>query len=245
MTQLNKKSTGFTQISNELLLDKRLSLKAKGLYCYLFSKPNNWEFYHKIIIKELKEGREAIDNAIKELENFGWLKRIRKKTKDGKFANYDYMLEISLSKQEKTSAVFPALEKPATENQADNNNTYINNTYINNNYLFFRKLIKKYNFPKKIKDKTIERLYQFLKAKFNKCLKDFETFEELERKIEEYLEYLKIENWRKKCDFSVFINQPQKYLNDWKTELAIAKTKNPRKLTEVEKIVQKYGGNNG
>lgn len=39
-----KAETGFAQIKNEILEDKNLSWKAKGIYAYMFSKPNDWDF---------------------------------------------------------------------------------------------------------------------------------------------------------------------------------------------------------
>lgn len=131
-SNLTKQSVGFTQISNELVNDIRISLKAKGLYLYLFSKPNNWQFYQKNIIRKLKESRKAFDNAVKELENFGWLERIRKKGNDGRFLNYDYYLKTSVQKDaldKSTSVPFTAVDNSNVEKGADNNNTdLLNNT---------------------------------------------------------------------------------------------------------------------
>lgn len=70
---LNKRSTGFAQISNEMLNDNTLSLKAKGLYAYMFSKPQEWNFTIKSMSKHLKEGVEAIHTALRELRDAGWL----------------------------------------------------------------------------------------------------------------------------------------------------------------------------
>jgi len=44
MARLQKAATDFTQVSNRVLTDVRLSWKSKGLYAYLFSKPDNWNF---------------------------------------------------------------------------------------------------------------------------------------------------------------------------------------------------------
>lgn len=42
-----KQALPFTQIVNAVLEDKRISLKAKGLYAFMFSKPDNWSFNFK------------------------------------------------------------------------------------------------------------------------------------------------------------------------------------------------------
>ena len=46
MAILRKKyDRNFTTISNDALKDKDLSFKAKGLLVYMWSLPNDWEFY--------------------------------------------------------------------------------------------------------------------------------------------------------------------------------------------------------
>ncbi len=68
-------SDNFTAIPNSILRTKRLSLKAKGLHCYLFSLPDNWDLSVDKISNDLKEGYKAISTAIKELESVGLVER--------------------------------------------------------------------------------------------------------------------------------------------------------------------------
>lgn len=77
MSKLKKQKTGFTQVSNIVLVGNKISLKAKGLYAYLFSKPDGWDFSGDRIAKENKEGRKAIFSGLKELEKYGFIKRTR------------------------------------------------------------------------------------------------------------------------------------------------------------------------
>ena len=79
---LKKQRINFTQISNDLLNDKEISSTAKGIYCFMYSKPDNWNFTIKSMISQLKEGQRAISNALKELKSKGWV--IYEKTKTGK-----------------------------------------------------------------------------------------------------------------------------------------------------------------
>ena len=51
----NKFANKFTQISNAVLNDNELTLEEKGLFCYLFSKPDGWEFHYNTMKKELNE----------------------------------------------------------------------------------------------------------------------------------------------------------------------------------------------
>jgi hypothetical protein len=82
----------FATIHNSVAQSNRLSLKAKGLYVYIQSKPDDWDFSAERISKEVKEGIRAVKSGLKELENVGLLKRIPKKEQNGKWAGYDYIL---------------------------------------------------------------------------------------------------------------------------------------------------------
>lgn len=80
--KLTKEDVGYAQIKNEVLTDTKISLKAKGLFAYLYSKPDDWDFSGDRMSKENMEGRKAIYSALKELENEGYLQR--EKRPDGK-----------------------------------------------------------------------------------------------------------------------------------------------------------------
>lgn len=86
---IRKYDTGFTQVSNKILTEPTLSLKAKGIYAYLFSKPDGWQFYTKVIKKELKEGYKAFHSGVKELIDRGYIKKTQKNEK-GKFGGNVY-----------------------------------------------------------------------------------------------------------------------------------------------------------
>ena len=77
MAKLKKQDIPFTQIANEVLNDKKISLKAKGLYSYLFSKPASWQFSGHRIINDHTDGRDSVYSAIKELEDGGYLERCK------------------------------------------------------------------------------------------------------------------------------------------------------------------------
>lgn len=77
---------------NELLNNSNISLKVKGLYGYLQSKPDGWKFSEPRIRKQMREGRDAIQNTLKELEELGYLQRISVKNEKGRWDGYDYIL---------------------------------------------------------------------------------------------------------------------------------------------------------
>jgi hypothetical protein len=80
--KLRKMNVPFTQIANSVLNDKTLSLRAKGLFAYMYSKPHGWEFSSYRMVNESTEGRDAIRTAEKELIIAGYL--VRKKLNTGK-----------------------------------------------------------------------------------------------------------------------------------------------------------------
>ena len=62
-------------VANEVLVRQDISWKAKGVYAYLFSKPDGWDFSADRIAKEGKESRKTVLTALKELESVGYLNR--------------------------------------------------------------------------------------------------------------------------------------------------------------------------
>lgn len=77
MSKINfvKDKIPFTQVANEVLNDPDLSAKAKGLYAYLYSKPDGWDFALDRISNDFSDGRRSIYTGILELEKKGYLKR--------------------------------------------------------------------------------------------------------------------------------------------------------------------------
>lgn len=67
----------YATIPNELLNDDSISLKAKGMYAFIQSKPDDWDFSAERISKQLKEGMPSVKSALQELESNGYLLRKR------------------------------------------------------------------------------------------------------------------------------------------------------------------------
>jgi hypothetical protein len=73
--KLTKQDIGFTQIKNEVLQDKNLSFKAKGLFSLIYSKSNDWDFSVKRLALESTDQFASVNSGIKELEDSGYLER--------------------------------------------------------------------------------------------------------------------------------------------------------------------------
>ena len=82
---IRKNKVPFTQISNDLLNDKNISLTAKGVYCFMYSKPDNFNFTIKSLSGLLKEGERAIMNALKELKTYGWIEYKKRSSGAGEY----------------------------------------------------------------------------------------------------------------------------------------------------------------
>jgi len=106
----------FAQTPNSLINDKNISLRAKGLFAFLQSKPDNWQFSTERIASQLKEGKDAVRRALQELQEHGYLERkLIYDHQNKKISGYDYFLYVIPKKADdrKTNR----LETNHTENQ--------------------------------------------------------------------------------------------------------------------------------
>lgn len=139
MARIKKiKIKGFTIIDNDVINDDRMHLKALGLFAYMWSKPDDWQFYVSEIASHFKDGESAVSSAMKELMTLGYLKRTQNR-KDGRFSNYDYVLrelpkrenQGSAPKGDFTKPEKPIPKKPNPENQGLLNTDHTNTDHTN------------------------------------------------------------------------------------------------------------------
>lgn len=67
------KNKNYTVMCNEHLQDRRLSLKAKGLLSIMLSLPESWDYSIGGLVSICKEGRSAVEGALGELKECGYL----------------------------------------------------------------------------------------------------------------------------------------------------------------------------
>lgn len=112
-------------------------------------------------------------------------------------------------------------KKTAERQQKDpNNNNNNDNNDDNNIENQFERIYRLFNKGKKLKVIPFDRL----KTKFENCLKTT-TFEELEKNVNNYLDYLSIATWRKKKAFEAWINSSECFANDWIAEKKLEEKK--------------------
>lgn len=85
-----RRNTGFYQARNSLMEDPDLSYKAKGILVYMLGRAPGWDFSIDRIAKAGKEGREAVNSGIKELEAEGFLTRTKLTTGRMSYTLYEY-----------------------------------------------------------------------------------------------------------------------------------------------------------
>lgn len=127
MTRIKKDySKGFTTLNNVVLRDKRLSWKARGIFSYLWSMPDDWDFYETEVAKHATDGRASLRSGLGELTKFGYLERTRSRNKNGKFGAPVWILHDEPSDDRKPMFDFPTLEKPTLEKPTLENRTLLN-----------------------------------------------------------------------------------------------------------------------
>lgn len=101
----------YTVIDNRIIRDDALSWKAKGVFAYLWSMPDDWDFYETEVMKHAKDGRDSLRSAIKELQAAGYMRRQRTRNDKGQVKASDWELSDKPMLEKPTQAK-PTQEKP-------------------------------------------------------------------------------------------------------------------------------------
>lgn len=81
--------SNFTVVHNNFLQDTKLSINARGLLMTMLSMKENWNFSIKGLAGILPDGERKISSTLNELEELGYLIRMRK-YKNGKIVDWEY-----------------------------------------------------------------------------------------------------------------------------------------------------------
>lgn len=223
----SKRTRNFTVLNNDLIRDATLSFKARGLLQYMLSMPDDWKFYVSELAKHSsKEGEGAIRSAITELEETGYMRRIRKRGKGGKFEAVDWEVldEPAFSPHVKK----PHVDEPHvandqllntnklnTDNTKDNRSTdkSIDRVSVKQLEEDFSKLWKLY--PRKDGKKKAFETYK-------RAIKNGTTNKEIQTGIVNYLTQIKIQGTPKQ-----YIKQGSTWFNQecWNDEYNLGQEK--------------------
>lgn len=140
------KTKNYTVMSNHHLLEKELTLKAKGLLTVILSLPENWDYTLEGLASICKESYGTIKNTVDELKEFGYIEVIKllpNQTKSGRI-EYEYLVHekpkksFVEQKNEKTRAkkqgvVLQGLEKQGLVFCGQSNTNKLNTKELNIN----------------------------------------------------------------------------------------------------------------
>lgn len=153
---------------NELLNNKGISFRAKGLYGYIQSKSDDWDFSAEKIARQSKEGLDAIKKSLIELEDAGYLQRVKVHNEKGYFETEYILYEKPI--QDKPIKGKPTVDFPPSVNPPNNSNKDLSKKDIKNKDL--EKEISKEILPSVLENEKlrleIERLNQALEEKNKK-----------------------------------------------------------------------------
>ena len=106
-----ERTRDYTVMSNHHLKNRSLSLKAKGLLSVMLSLPDEWDYTLRGLAAISKEGVDAIREAIRELEDAGYIVRSRGRNEKGQLSGTEYVIY----EHPQQSADAPALDNPTQE----------------------------------------------------------------------------------------------------------------------------------
>jgi len=137
-----KKKINFTQVSNFVLLDENLSLKAKGLFSLIqhYITIPDFILYKNTLKKACKEKDKAFDSAWDELKKAGYLLQHKMRDSESKRFYYEYELMDKPHPQkpgvEKAGGGKAKCGKRGVYNKTDFSNTDLNNIDIKDTELY-------------------------------------------------------------------------------------------------------------
>lgn len=121
----NRPNKNFSTIRNDVLVRPDLSLKAKGLWAFLMSKPDNWKTDIRTLSRLVKEGKHAVGTALQELKAAGLYRKERHSIGNGHFVWEDFVYDSPCPG-------FPVMDNPVMENRDILVKTELVNTELTN-----------------------------------------------------------------------------------------------------------------
>ncbi len=132
----HNKENPYVMISKKMLRDPELSLKDKGMLCYLLSLPDDWVTHASQIALAVDIGREQVQKIFKKLIQLGYMTRTFQRGFGARFESISYQvyeekLENPQQIKEKIPETgFPRTVFPCTVNQALLSNDCLENTDV-------------------------------------------------------------------------------------------------------------------
>lgn len=148
----------YTIVCNEVARRLDLSARAKGIYYYLATLPENWKLNQKELLKNFTEGREAFSKAFSELVKTGYIVRQPAFDERGKLAGQDYkVFWTSFKNIDSPSPQKAVIRKTRVTKNQHVLNTDINKLLKEEEISIIRKSSKKFTPP------TIQEVHEYAK----------------------------------------------------------------------------------
>lgn len=128
-----KKETHYVIIDKTFLADKKLSWKAKGIMAFMLSKPDDWTFYLDELMQHSTDGKASFRSGFKELQNRGYVKRVKHRKDDGTFEWETIVYERPHTDFPQVDK--PHMDKPQVENPSMDNRKLLSNDELSNDEL--------------------------------------------------------------------------------------------------------------
>lgn len=105
-------SNHVVMIDQQLVRDSSLSWKARGIFLYLWSQSEEWDFNEVEVARHATDGRDSLRTGLKELEEHGYLERERNRNGKGQVSSSKWVLHEK-----------PMFENPMQEGSMQGNGT--------------------------------------------------------------------------------------------------------------------------
>ena len=201
---LNKKlQKNFTIADNRIMQNNRLSFEARGLYFYMLSLPDGWEFSEARIAKNGGIGLDKCKRILKELFEIGLVKREFTHNEKG-YKKAIYTL-FDFSTMENTTAENPSAENPMKENPTNNKEivTQIKKEnkeriLTNNENLKNLDIKENLNFKRNLDIKKEKNIKKEKKSIFDEALELYPQNEKLSFSFDDWQEWVEYKKARSK-----------------------------------------------
>ena len=212
------KETNFTCIDNHLFNDKTLSMKAKGLLAQILSLPDDWKYSVNGLASLFSDGRDAVNGAINELIEHGYITRTKIINELGTFDGYRYDIYEKPQTESDKIADSPFTDKPFTDKPFTDNSAVSNTNISNTNILNTKELDISPISPSENRKLLFKQFWDAYppcerKVNYDGCEKLFIKIKNLEQIFPDIMASL--EMWKKrwsKDDFK-FVPTTHKWIN--------------------------------
>lgn len=198
----HSKERNYTVLDNTFLKDPELSWKAKGVFAYILSLPEDWKIYLTELQTHAIDGETSLRSAIKELSEKGYIRQTRVKDEKGRWQSYAYEI----------------IEKPLVGNRDVGIPDVVNHALLNtkdNKYSKEKNTLSKDNVTQKplipSKSKKTKKAQDIDTMK--KMILAFTQNENIREKLNEYFR-IRLKKGLEPNQWSIILEDLRKYAGD-------------------------------